>query len=41
MRGSTELHQSPVLPYMGTNIFLQGKPMADRNISSIRLEIWG
>ena len=32
---------APILRYMGTDIFLQGKPTAPRNISAIRAEIWG
>ena len=35
-----ELPPAPVLRYMGTDIFLQGKPMAPQNISAIKAEIW-
>ena len=41
LRHSAELQSSPVLWYMATDIFLQGKPTAPRNISAIRVDIWG
>ena len=41
LRNSRELPPAPVLRYMGTNIFLQGKPTTPLIISAFRAEIWG
>ena len=40
MAGAPKIQPSRVLPYMGTDIYLQGTPTAPRNLPKVRAAVW-